>query len=197
MRRGVAASASPADARPRVAAPAPTATVSVTAPALSTASVAAAAPPAEARPRAAAPTPTATVSVTAPTPRIEEVTKTAGEGAGAPPKADAPPNAGAPPKAGPGAEERFRLGESALFNRNFQRAVEQFQLALDHKEDLEPRQRQLSRLGIAVARHNRPMAQEIAREISRRWPDDPDLARIRTEFGLEGQRPFGRRRQRP
>ena len=140
-------------------------------------SVAAGVPSAAGRPRVAAPTSTATVSVTA--------EKPAGEGAGA------------PPKAGPTAQENFRLGEAALFNQNFQRAAEQFQLALDQKEDLEPRERQLSRLGIAVAMRNRPMAQEIAREISRRWPDDPDLARMRTQFGGEGQRPFGRRRQRP
>jgi eukaryotic-like serine/threonine-protein kinase len=105
------------------------------------------------------------------------------------------PRTAAPTPGAPTARAHFRFGEQALFNHNFQRAIEQYQLALDQKENLDPRERHLARLGIAVAMRNRPMVQEIAREIMRRWPNDPDLARIQAEFGGEAQRPFGRRRQ--
>jgi len=99
------------------------------------------------------------------------------------------------------AHEQYQVGEAALLNRNFAKAVEQYQLALDRKDELDPRERELARLGIAIALHHRFQAEEIAREIWRRWPGDPDLQRIRREFGGMGgneeQRPGGRRRLRP
>ena len=107
-----------------------------------------------------------------------------------------------PPKPAPVEQtprEHFQIGEAALLDRKFAKAVEEYQLALDQKDALEPRERQLSHLGIAIALHRRLQAEQIAREISQRWPGDPDLQRIRQEFGElagERQRPFGRR-QRP
>ncbi len=88
----------------------------------------------------------------------------------------------------PTAREHFQTGETALLNRNFPKAIEQYQLALDQKEQLEQRERELAHLGIAIAMHQRVRAEEIARRISRQWPDDPDLQRIRSEFG-ERRRP--------
>jgi len=147
------------------------------APAQTTVSVAAGAPPAAEQPRAAAPTPVAPEPQPEPTP------------------------APAPAPAQISAHDQYQIGEAALLNRNFARAVEQYQLALDRKEELDPRERELARLGIAIGLHNKQRAQELAREIWRRWPGDPDLQRIRREFGGMGgneeQRPGMRRRLRP
>ena len=97
------------------------------------------------------------------------------------------------------ARDHFQSGETALFDRKFAKAIEEYQLALDQKDDLEPRERALARLGIAIALPRRLQAQEIAREINKRWPDDPDFQRIRREFAPASEEPrgFGRRRQRP
>jgi hypothetical protein len=85
------------------------------------------------------------------------------------------------------AQQHYRNGERALLNRNFSKAIEQYQLALDDKENLDGRLRALSHLGIAIAMNRRSQAQQIGREIERRWPGDPDLERIRAEF-REGRR---------
>jgi Tfp pilus assembly protein PilF len=98
------------------------------------------------------------------------------------------------------AKAHFRLGEIALFNRNFPHSISELELALNDAVRLDAREQQLARLGIAISARDRAAAQEIARQISRQWPGDPDLEHIRREFGGmtgEGQRPFGRRRQRP
>jgi hypothetical protein len=94
------------------------------------------------------------------------------------------------------AKAHFRIGEIALFNRSFPSAIEEFQSALNDESQLTPREKELTRLGLAIATRDRPQAQQIAREMSSRWPGDPELERIRREFGGmtgEGQRPFGRR----
>src|SRR5262249_23260347 len=91
----------------------------------------------------------------------------------------APPTSAAPPQS---AREHFRTGETALLNHNFPRAVEQYQLALDQKEQLQQRERELAHLGIAIAMHQRIRAEQIARQIERQFPGDPDLERIRSEF---------------
>ena len=93
----------------------------------------------------------------------------------------------AAPIPAPTAGKHFENGENALLNRNFPRAAEQFQLALDHKEDLDDRQKALSHFGLAIAMNRRFQAQQIGREIERRWPGDPDFERIREEF-REGRR---------
>jgi len=97
------------------------------------------------------------------------------------------------------AETHFRNGQTALLNHDFAKAIEQYQLALDDKANLDDRQRALSHLGEAIAMRRRLQAEQIAREIERRWLGDPDLERIRLEFreAENPQRPFGRRRPRP
>ena len=91
-----------------------------------------------------------------------------------------PAEAGAPALS---AREHFQTGETALLNRNFPKAIEQYQLALDQKEQLDQRERELAHLGVAIAMHQRLRAEEIARRIERQWPGDPDLQRIRSELG--------------
>ena len=90
------------------------------------------------------------------------------------------------------AHQQYQIAQAALFNREFSKAVEQYQLALDQKDELEVRERQLARLGIAIALNQRLRAEELAREIAAKWPGDPDLQRIRNQFGA-----FARRRQQP
>ena len=133
--------------------------------------VAAGASPAAERPRAAVPTQTQTaVAVSA-----------------APPPAEAaailPAEKPAPPVET--ARHHLRHGERALLNRNFPKAIEEYQMALDQKGDLDERERALCHLGIAVAMHNRMAAQRIGWEIELRWPGDPDLERIRATFAGE------------
>jgi serine/threonine protein kinase len=97
------------------------------------------------------------------------------------------------------AKAHFRIGEIALFNRNFPTAIEAFQSALNDESQLWPKEKELARLGLAIATRNKPQAQQLVREMSSRWPGDPELERIRREFGgMTGggqQRPFGRRQQ--
>ena len=93
------------------------------------------------------------------------------------------------------AEKHFQNGEKALLNRNFPRAAEQFQLALDHKDDLDDRHKALSHFGLAIAMNRPFQAQQIGRQIERRWPGDPDFEQIRAEFREGGGR--GGRRPRP
>jgi serine/threonine protein kinase len=122
--------------------------------------------------------PSAPVPVPAPAPAPAPVTVTA--------------STPAPKPEPPSAEKHFQNGEKALLNRNFPRAAEQFQLALDHKEDLDDRQKALAHFGMAIAMNRRFQAQQIGRQIERRWPGDPDFEQIRAEFregGREGRRP--------
>ena len=93
------------------------------------------------------------------------------------------------------AETHFRNGQAALLNHDLAKAIEQYQLALDDKANLDERERALSNLGEAIALRHRLQAAQIVGEIERRWPGDPDLARIRLEFREDEkpQRSFGRR----
>jgi len=93
------------------------------------------------------------------------------------------------------AHESYENGERALLEHDFSRAIEQYQIALDHQEQLDPRERALAHLGIAIAMHNRLQAERMAREIAAQFPGDPDLERIRSAFA-ENERPM-RRRLRP
>jgi predicted Ser/Thr protein kinase len=157
-------------------------------------------------PRASAPSPTpAPVTVTAapviePQPQPEPVAEK--------PKqepAPTPEPAPAQRRVQPTAYDHFRTGQEALLNHNFPRAIEQLQLALDHKDQLEARERQLAHLGIAIAMHQPERARMLARQMWQHWPNDPDLLRIREEFGgaigqqqePQGNRPFQRRRPHP
>jgi TolA-binding protein len=93
----------------------------------------------------------------------------------------------------------FRLGEIALLNHNFPHAADQFRSALVNAGSLDPRERALTELGLAIATEDRQTANGIAREIHRVRPNDPDLRRIREAFGMsprpgEAEQPRPRRR---
>ena len=86
----------------------------------------------------------------------------------------------------------------ALFNRNLGVAEQHLRAALEHPGELDPHQRQLAHLALAIARGNRERAQQIAREMHQANPDDPDLRRVREAFPIkprEGE--GGRRRGKP
>jgi serine/threonine protein kinase len=80
------------------------------------------------------------------------------------------------------AKAHFRMGEIALFNRNLIPAAEELNLALGDSDRLDPREQQLTRIGLALAERNRRDIQRLAEEIWQRWPDDPDLTRMRETF---------------
>ena len=94
----------------------------------------------------------------------------------------------------------LRLGEIALFRRDFEHAQNQFNTALNDADKLTPHDQALSRLGLAVAQRDRNQATEIAHAILGRWPNDPEVLRIHREFpGMiiaAPQRPFNKRRGR-
>ena len=88
------------------------------------------------------------------------------------------------------AHQQYQVAQAALFNREFSKAIEQYQLALDQKDELEVRERQLARLGIAIALNNKRRAEDLAREINAQWPNDPDVQRMRSQFAnFERRRP--------
>jgi tetratricopeptide (TPR) repeat protein len=97
------------------------------------------------------------------------------------------------------AKAHFRMGEIALLNRNLNPAMDELNLALADSDRLDPREQQLARLGLALASRNRFESQRIADEISQRWPEDPDLSRMRETFPgmFMLPRERGRRRLRP
>jgi serine/threonine protein kinase len=97
------------------------------------------------------------------------------------------------------AKAHFRMGEIALFNRNFKPAADELSLALGDASRLDQREVELSNLSLAIASHNRVEAERLAAEISERWPNDPDMSRMYVTFpgmftDFRGQR--GRRRLR-
>jgi hypothetical protein len=99
------------------------------------------------------------------------------------------------------AKAHFRLGEIALFTRDFRLARQELNAALADADRLDARERKLSELGIAVLDRDRARAEELAREIAAANPRDPDLMRFRQllfGMGEQGgpQRP-PRRRSRP
>jgi hypothetical protein len=77
------------------------------------------------------------------------------------------------------AKAHFRMGEIALLNRNLIPAAEELNLALADSDRLDPREQQLTRIGLALAERNRFEIQRLANDIS---PDDPDLMRMRATF---------------
>jgi hypothetical protein len=94
------------------------------------------------------------------------------------------------------AKAHFRMGEIALLNRNLIPAAEELNLALADSDRLNPREQQLTRIGLALAERNRLEIQRLAVDVS---PDDPDFMRMRETFPgmfLE-PRERGRRRLRP
>jgi serine/threonine protein kinase len=98
------------------------------------------------------------------------------------------------------AKAHLRMGEIALFNRNLNYASEELNRALGDSDRLDRREQQLARLSLAITSHDRAEIGRLSAAISERWPDDPDLARMREtfpgmfmEFPREGR---GRRRGR-
>ena len=77
------------------------------------------------------------------------------------------------------AKAHFRLGEMALFGRDFPEARIELQKALANGERLEVRERKLTELGLAVLDRDRDRAQAIIQEIAEISPRDPDLMRFR------------------
>jgi serine/threonine protein kinase len=151
-------------------------------------------------PAVAAPTPTTTtaappsttaVTVTAPpTPQIVE-TKTTTTTLSAPrpaPHEDLPAPAPPPPvpqPSPPDARAHLRSGQAAMFNRDFDVARGEYAAAWRDKESLNAHDRHLVRIGMAVVNGNRMEARKVGLEMERMWPGDPDLERIKREFGDE------------
>jgi len=98
------------------------------------------------------------------------------------------------------AKAHFRMGEVALFNRNLNYASDELNRALGDSDRLDRREQQLARLSLAITSHDRAEIGRLSAAISERWPDDPDLARMRETFpGMFGEFPRegrGRRRGR-
>jgi serine/threonine protein kinase len=92
------------------------------------------------------------------------------------------------------AKAHFRLGEIAMFNRNFDHARDELRKALEHREQLDNREREFAMLCMAISSGERMRAQLIGRDLGRRYPNDPELTRIRDEFAAEEQ-PFAHRRR--
>jgi serine/threonine protein kinase len=95
------------------------------------------------------------------------------------------------------AKAHFRLGEMALFGRDFDVARKELQISLAEPGRLDPRERKLAELGLALLDRDRPRAQELLQEISAISPRDPDLMRFRELVEGPPDRPFRGRRPRP
>ncbi len=91
------------------------------------------------------------------------------------------------------AKAHFRLGEMALFVRDGPTARAEFARALEDGDRLDPRERKLVHLGVALANGNHERARKIGRELYVENPNDPDLARFR-ELTERAERPAGMRR---
>jgi TolA-binding protein len=105
------------------------------------------------------------------------------------------------------AKAHFRMGVIALLNRNLDYASKELQKALDDTDRLGAREEQLTHLGLALTTREKREVERLSDEISQRWPNDPDVERMRETFpGMFGenrrdiqQRDHGRARrwQRP
>jgi hypothetical protein len=91
----------------------------------------------------------------------------------------------------------FRLGQIAMFNHNFDPARREYEAAWIDKDRLDPHDRHFVRLGMAIVNGNRMEARKVGLEIERLWPGDPELERIKNEFGEEPGREPGRQGMRP
>jgi len=95
------------------------------------------------------------------------------------------------------AKAHFRMGEVALFNRNLNYASEELNRALGDSDRLDRREQQLAKLSLAITSHDREEIGRLSAQIEERWPDDPDLARMRSTFpGMFNEMPRGRGRRR-
>jgi serine/threonine protein kinase len=95
------------------------------------------------------------------------------------------------------ARAHFQMGEIALFNRNLNYASEELDRAMGDADRLNPREQQLARLSLAIARHDRQEIERLDSEIGERWPNDPALARMHATFpGMFNELPRDRGRRR-
>ncbi len=95
------------------------------------------------------------------------------------------------------ARAHLEMGEIALFNRNFVPASEELNQALNDADRLNAREQHIVRLLLAIASRDRTETTRLGEEMSHRWPDDPNLERLRTTFPMmfgESSRERGRRR---
>ena len=95
------------------------------------------------------------------------------------------------------ARAHFRLGEMALFGRDFGEARAELEQALEHSERLDARERKLSELGLAVLDRDRHRADTLVEEIAEMSPRDPDLARFRELVEGGPRQPLRALRPRP
>lgn len=96
------------------------------------------------------------------------------------------------------AKAHFRLGEMALFGRDFAAARRELDAAMANADGLDARERKLTELGLAVLDRDRERAEELVREIAEISPRDPDLMRFRELVqGAPRQGPLRNRRVRP
>lgn len=94
------------------------------------------------------------------------------------------------------AKAHFRLGQIALFGRDFPRARHELQTALENADRLELRERKLTEIGLAVLDRDHERAAALVAELQAISPRDPDLMRFRELVeGAQGQRPFRGRRK--
>jgi serine/threonine protein kinase len=93
------------------------------------------------------------------------------------------------------AKAHFRLGEMALFGRDFLVARRELETALIEPERLDARERKLAALGLALLDRDRVRAEELVREIAAISPRDPDLMRFRELIERPADRPFRGRRK--
>ena len=96
------------------------------------------------------------------------------------------------------ARAHFRLGEIALFMRDFPTARRELNAAMADADRLQPRERKLTELGLALLDRNRERAETLIQEITAMSPRDPDLQKFRELLLDQPQRPpFRRGRMRP
>ena len=96
------------------------------------------------------------------------------------------------------AKAHFRLGEMALFGRDFAAARRELETALADSDRLDRREQKLAQLGLAVLDRDRERAEALVGEIANISPRDPDLLRFRALVeNAQGGRPFKGRRPRP
>ncbi len=94
------------------------------------------------------------------------------------------------------AKAHFRLGQIALFGRDFPLARHELHTALENADRLELRERKLTEIGLAVLDRDHEKAATLVQELETISPRDPDLMRFRELVkGAQGQRPFRGRRK--
>lgn len=95
------------------------------------------------------------------------------------------------------AKANFRMGQIALLNRNMGFAATELEKALADRQRLDDRERQLCRIGLAIAAGQRQEVPGLARSFREQYPGDPDLSRMANEFPgfFRGEGGGGRRRR--